>query len=465
MRSPGTHPRLRLAAGVATLVVLALAAFVRPIVSPQQDAPMYLAAAHGYLTEGLAHLYGREPAFPLFLAMLERGGLSLDGSLALVQNALFMAGLYFFLGSVLPRQVRRATLWTAAALVALVPTFLVTVNGSMYTESISCTLIFLMLGSLARSYRRADDGATPGNPVWRSLAWGGVAALASGMLALTKGSFLYVNVAFGVAGAIAAAFGRLKRPQSLALATSFLAVAMLAWGGTEAWLSSRTPPQRGFDRRGWVLYGRVEYAGRFDFEKQSVPFLVNALSESACRRIYGGACDAYTFEAENAPGYAELARTHGDEQALFESGIKEVFRQPGRQLVFAFFELARFVLHHGTTGFAKLHVPLLGAFFASGAMAALLKLFNLALYLVPPVTAIALRRRGRPLTAIWKAWHDETRFGIGLAVAYACLYLALHGFATTAVRMVYPIAPFLLLFDMQVVWTARSLLRTSTDRR
>ena len=127
----------RYVAAAAVSAVLLLALLVTPTISPRQDAPFYLAAAQGYLTQGLAYQFPREPLYPLFLAALEGAGLRLDASLACVQNALFMAGLYFFLRSLLGSCRRSAEIWTMAALITLVPTFLVTVNGAMYTESVS----------------------------------------------------------------------------------------------------------------------------------------------------------------------------------------------------------------------------------------------------------------------------------------------------------------------------------------
>jgi hypothetical protein len=450
----------RYVAAAAVSAVLLLALLVTPTISPRQDAPFYLAAAQGYLTNGFAYQFPREPLYPLFLAALERAGLRLDASLACVQNTLFMAGLYFFLRSMLGSSRRPAEIWTSAALVTLVPTFLVTMNGAMYTESVSCTLIFLLLGSLIRIFGTDTGGHdTRGVAILRGVAWATVAMLASVSLALIKGAFLYVNVAFGLAGAAAAVGFRATRARRTALAVSFLAVAIVSWGGTEIWLASQTPRLAGFQRGGAIFFGRTEFAARFNFRTQTVPFLVNAASESACRWLYYGECASYTFEVENGLGFSESARINGNEQALFERGFRRIAQQPVRQLVFAGFELVRFVLHHGTTGFAELRAPVLGPLVAGSLMTSLLKLFNVLLYLAVPAVVIALRRRGRRWRDVWRAWPEPTRFGTGLSLGYACLYLAVYGFATTLLRMVYPIAPLLVIFDALLIGAARAVLR------
>jgi len=449
-------------AAVAVGVVLLLALFVTPVVSPQQDAPIYLAAAQGYLAHGLASQYAREPLYPLFLAALERGGVPLTGALAVVQNALFLAGLWFFVRPLLgPRRSAAAT-WTAAALITLVPTFLVTVNGAMYTESLSCTAIFVMLGSLVRLLGAGGGGRGARRPALAAAAgWTVAAMLASAALALLKGAFLYVNVAFGIAGALAAALVRAPRARRAALAGALLGVAAAAWGGTAAWLSSRTPPLAGFDRRGWILFGRAEYAGRFDFAVQTVPYLLNALSESACWWAYGAECASYTFEAENAYGLAESARVGGDDTAVFRNGLRTLAKHPVRETLFAGFELTRFVLHHGTTGFARARARALDLVLASEATALGLKLFNLALYLVPLFVVWRVRsQRGSP-AAIWRAWPGEVRLAVALAGLYSCVYLAVYGFATTAVRMVYPIAPLVVVFDALLIGAALELRRSA----
>ncbi|MBZ5589318.1 MAG: hypothetical protein LAO05_12220 [Acidobacteriia bacterium] len=456
----------KLVAAAAVAVLLLLAVSVAPTISPNQDAPIYLAAAHGYAVSGLAHQYPREPFYPLFLATVERLGLPLESALAVVQNALFLAGLHFFLRSMTGQRRRSAEVWAAAALVTLIPTFLVTVNGAMYTESLSCTLIFLLLGSLIRIFSTLpDDRSMGGSAVVRCTAWAIVAMAASASLALTKGSFLYVNVAFGIVGAIAAASIRMRSARRLVLVAAFLGVAIGAWGVTTMWLASRNPRSAGFERGGAIFFGRTEFAARFDFRTQAIPYLVNALSESACRRIYDGECESYTFGAENGLGFRERDRTNGNERTLFAKGIDKLLHQPLRQLAFAVFELTRFVFHHGTTGFAELHAPVLGPLLSSLGMKALLKLFNVLLYLVLPAAVIVLRRRGCRCRDAWRAWPEVVRLGTGLYVAYACLYLTVYGFATTLLRMVYPVAPFLVLFDIQVISAARCLLRSEAPSR
>ena len=150
---------------------------------------------------------------------------------------------------------------------------------------------------------------------------------------------------------------------------------------------------------------------------------------------------------------------NGDDTALFNSGIRKLLQHPGRELVFAGFELARFVLHHGTTGFADSRVRVFHRLLGSQVTALVLKLFNLALYAVPPLVAWRLRRAGSTVAEIWRVWSSEVRFGILVAALYSCVYLTVYGFATTAVRMVYPIAPLLVIFDALLIGAARAVLR------
>ncbi len=465
MRTPRADVRQVLAAAAATTVALGLAASVRPVISPRQDAPFYLDAAHGFLTHGLSYHFPREPAYPLFLAAIERAGLPLGASLGLVQNILFMAGLYFFLRSMWGPSRGRVATWAAAALVTLIPTFLVTVNGAMYTESLSCTLVFLMLGALIRAFTIVVEQETPTSSwVKRHAAWAIVAAASAAPLALIKGSFLYVNMAFGIAGALAAVFLKLPATRRIALAVALLGVTVSSWGSTAIWLASRTPPLASFERGGAIFFWRTEYAARFDFRTQTIPFLVNALSESACRRIWDGGCAAYTFEAENDLGFSECARTGGDEQVLYARGIRRILHQPLRQLIFAAFELVRFTFHHGTTGFAEFRNPILEAVVASPVTKTALKVFNVLLYLLPLGTIFLLHRRGHRCRDVWQAWPRPLRLGAWLCFGYALSYLAVYGFATTLLRMVYQIAPLLVVFDAQIALTAASLLRATGAR-
>ncbi len=149
------------AATAGVFAVLLLSLLITPIITPDQDASVYLAAARGYLGQGLSSQYPREPFYPLFLGALEGLGVPPARFLALVQNGLFMAGLFFFLRSLHGPRMPHAEALAASALVTLIPTFLLPMNGAMYTESLSCTLAFLMLGSLVRIFETGAAAARP----------------------------------------------------------------------------------------------------------------------------------------------------------------------------------------------------------------------------------------------------------------------------------------------------------------
>ena len=75
-------------------------------------------------------------------------------------------------------------------------------------------------------------------------------------------------------------------------------------------------------------------------------------------------------------------------------------------------------------------------------VAFLLKILNLLVYIVPVASALVLHRRGGGMKKVWWDLPDETRFSFLLIGAYCIAYLAVHGMATTILRMVYPIAVF-----------------------
>jgi hypothetical protein len=205
-----------------------------------------------------------------------------------------------------------------------------------------------------------------------------------------------------------------------------------------------------FVRGGQIVYGRSVYVSQFDFRRDGVPFLVAALSDAACSRLWGERCARYRFDAENRIGEALTLQGESDDE-LWRRGWRIAREHPVRALAFVPFELARLVFHHTTRGFAALEVPVLGELSRSNAAIALLKLLNLLVYAVPIACGVMLHRRGGGVRAAWWDLPLHVRVGALLAGAYCLAYLAVHGMATAILRMVYPIAVLPLLLAIGAV--------------
>lgn len=458
--------RLKTAATFAALAaLLALSCCIRPEVTPGQDAAQYLAAMRQFRSQGLNCSYPLEPLYPAFLALLETLGLTPEKHAPLVQNALFLGGLYLFLRSLLGRTQRRTQTLQLALAIAAIPTFLVVMNGALYAESLTATLVLVLLSSFVRLMALCAGNAKllPAAAGWQLAGFG--AAL---LLGLLKGSFVFIHYAFCVLGlawlwlrprrtetAHAAEAGASRRRAAWALGGLwFMLVALGSACGPPAWLGIQGLGKTGklasqYERAGTILYGRTEYARHFDFRTQSVPYLLNALSESACRRLYGDAAARYNFLTENEIGYQKRLREGVPDEQLFQAGLGNLREQPVRQSVFALFELSRFILHHGTTGFAVLELPLLGAAIHSTPASVLLKLFNAALWAAVPLYLLRRRSGGAARRAAWLNMPAEARWGTTCYLLYAAAYFAVYGFGTTVVRMAYPIAPLLIILN----WT------------
>ena len=449
--------KTRIIALLPSLAVLALSARVVPVVTGNQDAPLYLGAAQGFEAQGLKFQYDREPFYPLFLAGLKTVRIAPERNLPVVQSVLFIAALYFFLAALLgPLHTPRRT-FALAGVVALIPTFLITVNGAVYTESVSIVFLLVMLGSMTRlGGGLARSGA---GDLSTALPWLAIAIGASAALGLVKGSFAYINLGFGVAAGIVLV-GRARGARGRIIAAlACLAIGVAGLIATDRWLASRTPPLEMYARGGGLLLGRTTYALQFDYRKDTARYLVGALSASAYRRFLGSDLLAYTWEAEVAAGRSRVA-TGTSERARFEIGLEDIKTHPLRELAYSPLALTRLILHHGTTGFANLELPLVGAASRSWPMAVLLKLFNLALFLVLPACAIALRLKKVPLGELWRAWPVSLRTGTLLYCAYSVCYLAVYSFTPTVVRMAFPVAPLLIVVSVQVAATTVGLLRS-----
>lgn len=411
--------------GICGLLFIFLSVFVRPVLSAHHnDAFLYLTAAECYAREGWNCLHDREPFFPLFLSLFLRFNISIQHLLPLAQSSLFLGSVYFLLSAFPSRKIRTQNLLTAL-LIALVPTFLITMNGAAYTEAISASMVCLLVGFSLR-FLQAEGRS-------KTCIFGVSVFFLAMFLDLTKGSFVYIHFSFAFLILI---FIIWKTSPRIRLA--FLSLLLICSGlAANAGWRYHLGQDRIFSRGGAVLYGRAEYARRFDFRTQSLRYLVNALSESACARIYADGCSSVAFGAENTLGNSRAANGTSDE-VLLRDGIRILLENPVRQSAFALFEWTKFVLHHGTAGFARLELPLFGSLMHSTFVTILLKLANIILLLIflrelahVPGRLTILNERSLPLL---------------LCLSYIFSYLLVYGFVTTVIRMAYPVAPLLLIF-------------------
>ncbi len=391
------------------------------------DAILYVRGAECFFREGLHCQYGREPFYPLFLAPLLWLPIALEHSIPLLQNLVFLGASFYAFSSVFPSASRAQNFWRALGL-AFVPTFLISLNGAGYVESISASLILMLVGSFSRILR-AGQGRS------QVIISGLIGFFCVFFLSLAKGSFPLVHLGF----AFFLFLGALFRPRSR-LALGLLAALTLAgyFSSGLAWRQYQGK-EKVFERGGAVLFGRTEYARLFQFSADTGVYLVNGLSESFCRKIYRERCAIAYFGAENDYGNSLLAKGISDEE-LMRRGRENIFSDPLRQFLFVPMEWSKFVFHHTTTGFAWLEMPVLGVVAHSVYFVLLLKIGNLLLYF------FVIRR----LLKLWRerenGWAGESSPALFLSLAYLVAYLGVYGFATTVIRMVYPVAPLLFLF-------------------
>jgi len=402
---------------------------IRASTSPGHDAIPYLQGAQCFLAKGLDCGYEKEPLFPVFLAFLMLFKIEIAKLVPLAQNLLFLLSTYLALTQVMRGPQARRRFRTALA-ISFVPTFLVTMNGAIYTESLSASLTLLQLALLFRILDR---------PVSSKLQLGAVIlglGLLSGALTLIKGTYFFIEILFGVLLLATLSLMKLRKTRTLRTLPLLAASAAIAFAPPLAkalWnLAGASSAEAGsFGRGGIILYGRTEYAKHFSFKRDSLPFLANALSEKLCLRLYDKRCNDFGFRVENSIGYEMLRDAKHSDTELFELGKRNILEQPILQATFAFFEWARFIFHHGTTGFAQLEAPLIGPVIHSTPFNLLLKLANLLIYV--GLFLIPFKKGMRSSLALQ-------------TIALFCVaYILPYGFATTVVRMIYPVAPLLLI--------------------
>jgi hypothetical protein len=439
-------------------VAFGLAAFTRPDLESRSEAKLYLGSARALITPGQAMDRRLEPGYPAFLGALLAVGLDPAVWTPAAQTAVFGASLWLFLHAVAGGSVRPATTAAVAAAVSCVPTFLITVNGAVFTESISASAVLLLLASLVLLWRSA--ASAPGG--LRALGWLAGAVATSVYLGLTKGSFSFVALAFLPLLVVSLRLlGRVRVRERPAFFAAAALVCVAPHVAVKLWLHPAGTER--FVRGGQIVYGRSVYVSRFDFRRDSVPFLVAALSDAACIRLWGERCASYRFDAENRLGEALTLQGESDDE-LWRRGWRIAREHPVRALAFVPFELARLVVHHTTRGFAALEVPVLGELSRSNAVIALLKLLNLLVYAVPVACGVVLHRRGGGVRSAWWGLPGHARVGVLLAGAYCLAYLAVHGMATAILRMVYPIAVLPLLFAVGAAAVTGARLRRGTAR-
>lgn len=161
-------------AALLTLLLLG-SLFVRPnLTEHNNDAFLYITAADCYLHQGLSCSHDREPVFPLFLATLKGLGISLPIFLPLIQNLIFLFALWFLIAAWRGGPAQASL--RPALVVALLPTFLISMNGAAYTESISASLVCVMLGAFLRLC--SAEKTPPSRASW---AWLGLAFCAAAL--------------------------------------------------------------------------------------------------------------------------------------------------------------------------------------------------------------------------------------------------------------------------------------------
>ncbi len=413
-------------------------AFIRPLVEGGHDASVYLELMQVFLDNGIAYPLYREPLYPLFLAFLKRCGLSPVQVIAPIQNVLFFSCLFFFLKTLVGKASKK--LLTISFCITLIPTFFITLNGALYTESLSTSLIFLFLAFLLKFY------------CTRRFIFLVCAALCSALLVLCKGSFIYVHFFFP----FVLLLFLFKKKRVLSFVLLLIGLGIFNKAVVSLWFGLREQgvvfSQKVYTRGGAIFYGRTEYANRFDFFQDTPIYVLNAFSESTCKSIFGHQCEDYNFVAENNLGFYwfDLNNPHRiSDEELFKKAEKNIFDHPIRQVFFCGYELLRFVFHHSTNGFARLEILLVGDLIHSLPFTVFLKIFNLFLYLYIPVQCISKKRQFSNFKNQIQAWPDSIKVGTLLYIAYSISLLCTHGFVTTLVRMCYPVAPFLVVLNWQ----------------
>jgi len=441
----------KLALTLLTIFWLVAVLRVRADFSPNEDAFLFKQAGQCFLDAGLACSYNREPLYPLFLSLLLKLRLDLTIFIPIFQNIFFLIATVLFVREAFRIQGQYERVLKISIFTALIPTFLITVNGAAYAESLLASLIMMQLALLTRGFYESRVS----QPIWvRSILWFGVACI-SGALGLLKASFPLIEFVFAIvliSGCLALSLSR-KYREFIKFQNIIPLILALALGGpiaTNIWFAARSSlSQSSFYRGGIILYGRTEYAKQFNWRKDFLPFITEALSDKGCRAIFADQCQQYTFEAENNIGI--LALQGATDTELFNLGKENILNQPLLQLSFVPMEWMRFFLHHGTTGFAHLEVPIIGPLIHSFGFNLILKLFNLGLYFY--FISLLWRRKfqARPI--------------VGILACYIIAYLSIYGFVTTVVRYIYPIAPFIVILFFDHILQAKETPRIISFRQ
>jgi hypothetical protein len=157
---------------------------------------------------------------------------------------------------------------------------------------------------------------------------------------------------------------------------------------------------------------------------------LNSFSESACRAKYGIECHRVSFEAENVIGTDALTVPGTTDAQLFRLGKQNLLNHFPIEVLFATFEWTRFIFYHSTTGFARLTLPGVKDVLHSKSFNGLLKILSVLTWFVALNGILSLIRS------------KKASIPATLILLFCIAYLAVYGFATTVVRMVYPIAVF-----------------------
>ncbi len=453
------RPRIaQFAAATVVAAVIAIALITRPLLL-NSDEKLYHDAMNGFLAHGLQFTYSREPGYPLFLAAAQKIGIDPLHHIPLIQNLLFLISLSLLCRTVFAERLSTFGAILIAGVVTLIPTFCITCNGALYTESLSASLIFLQLAAMTYVIR--------GSTGWRI----GLVLLAAFLLSaaqgLIKGSFSFIHFAFCGLGLVWLLITWLKSKKTYpALCCALLLTAAGSHIATKLYLHQQSElagaPITIYSRGGAIFYGRTQYARQFDFTKDSAPYLLAALSSKAYQKYYGNDGWQYSFDAENQIGLKLLESGQKTDEQLFHDATRDIRETPLRQFAFGFYELAHYFLHHTMQGFATVTNAQLKKIIESDLFALGLKLLNLIMYAIP--IALAFRNLRKHGVSGWRVLPSESwsveHWGVALILLYSAAYLAVYFMASALVRMIWPVAPFLVLLNYRII---RQIVRKATS--
>lgn len=217
----------------------------------------------------------------------------------IVQNILFLLALLFYVFTCFGSgKLARYMVVRISLLVALIPTFLVVLNGSIYTESISASFTLIQLGLVVRFIRSTvfDDktGGVARNHPWAELA----ISVIAGASFLIKATFFMCKFFWGkciIRYPRLEAYKFASRAPTLKYFSNNLphgfTIDIFLWVVLVP--ASSDSINGTFGRGGAILYGHTEYVNTFNFRTDSHLFLADALSESGCITLFGRQCEFY----------------------------------------------------------------------------------------------------------------------------------------------------------------------------